>query len=305
MVKTYGEVYRRVKELLQDEEGPQAAYTARELLSHVSGYSTAALMAMQSIYISDEISKAYFAAAGRILAGEPLAYILGKWSFYGLELTVSPDVLIPRDDTMAVVDLALEQREEMLPSPRILDLCTGSGCIGLALASRMKDARVTLSDVSEAALKIAKKNVTDLHLGGRVSCITADVRKTAEPFLGKFDLIISNPPYITGEQMEQLQRSVRDYEPHLALYGGEDGLDFYRDIVANFSGALKPGGWLCFEFGMDQQTDLCRLLEEYDYDVIRLRKDTGGIVRAVLAQKKVRNEYGNGQEERDDDPGSR
>ena len=138
MVKTYGEVYRRVKDLLRDEEGPQAAFTARELLSHVSGYSAASLMAMQNIYISDEISQAYFAAAGRILAGEPLAYILGKWSFYGLDLTVTPDVLIPRDDTMAVVDLTLEHRYELPANPRILDLCTGSGCIGLALASKMK-----------------------------------------------------------------------------------------------------------------------------------------------------------------------
>ena len=293
MVRTYGELYRHVAYILQDEEGPNAAYTARELLSHVTGYSTAALMGMQTIYASEETAKRYLELAGRILAGEPLAYILGKWSFYGLELTVTPDVLIPRDDTMAVVELALEQQRKMPSNPRILDLCTGSGCIGLALASRIKDARVTLVDVSARALKIAKKNTADLKLAGRVSCLQADALQPASRFLGQFDLIISNPPYITRQDMLQLQRSVRDYEPHLALFGGEDGLDFYRAIVCNYTAALKPGGFLCFEFGQGQEDAVCWILEAYDYEVMALRKDAGGIIRAVLARKKERNDdYG-------------
>jgi len=295
MVKTYGEMYRQIKDLIQDEEGAMAATTARELLSHVSGFSTAAIMGMQNDPIPDETAKAYFREAGRILAGEPLAYILGTWSFYGLELSVNADVLIPRDDTMAVVDLALEQRNMMPASPRILDLCTGSGCIGLALAHHMRDARVTLADVSAKALKVAKKNAASLHLSGRVTCVQADALQSADEFLGKFDMIISNPPYITNDEMRTLQRSVRDYEPHLALCGGEDGLDFYRAIVQNFSVALKPGGFLCFEFGMGQETEVCNILNEYDYVILNLRKDAGGIVRAVLAQKKERyHYYGNG-----------
>lgn len=295
MVKTYREMYRQVRNLLQEEEGSQAGATARELLSFVSGYSPAALMGMQNTGIADEVAEDYLRAAGRILAGEPLAYILGTWSFYGLDLTVTPDVLIPRDDTMAVVDLALEQRKLMPASPRILDLCTGSGCIGIALASRMKDARVTLIDVSQKALKIAKKNVTDLKLAGRVACFQADVLEPASEFLGKFDLLISNPPYITGEEMKQLQRSVRDYEPHMALYGGEDGLEFYHAIIKNYSSALKPGGFLCFEFGMGQEDAVCQILKDNNYVVLSLRNDTGGIVRAVLAQKKERyDKNGNG-----------
>lgn len=290
MVRTYGELYRHVKYILQEEEGPQAAQTARELLSFVTGYEPAALMGMQTIYASQETAERYLQLAGRILAGEPLAYILGQWSFYGLDLTVTPDVLIPRDDTMAVVDLALEQQTRMPKNARILDLCTGSGCIGLALASQMKDARVTLVDVSPKALKIAKKNTTDLKLTGRVSCFQADVREPASKFLGQFDLIISNPPYITRQEMLELQRSVRDYEPHLALFGGEDGLDFYRAIVVNYTAALKPDGFLCFEFGQGQEDAVCWILEAYDYEVLALRKDTGGITRAVLARKKERND---------------
>lgn len=290
MVKTYGELYRHVKYILQEEEGYRAPQTARELLSFVTGYDQAAIMGMQTIYASEETARRYMELAGRILAGEPLAYILGHWSFYGLDLTVTPDVLIPRDDTMAVVDLALEQRGSLPSNPRILDLCTGSGCIGLALASQIRDARVTLADLSAKALKIAKKNTTDLKLTARVSCIQADARQPASKFLGQFDLLISNPPYITGPEMQTLQRSVRDYEPHMALYGGEDGLDFYRDIVKNYTAALKPGGYLCFEFGQGQEDAVCWVLEAYDYEVLALRKDSGGIVRAVLARKKERND---------------
>lgn len=293
MVRTYGELYRHVKDILREEEGFQAAQTARELLSFVTGYEPAALMGMQTIYASEETSQRYLELAGRILAGEPLAYILGQWCFYGLDLVVTPDVLIPRDDTMAVVDLALEQREMLPAAPRILDLCTGSGCIGLSLASQIRDARVTLVDISPKALKVAKKNTVNLKLAGRVSCFQADVLEPADRFLGQFDLIISNPPYVTAQEMQELQRSVRDYEPHLALYGGEDGLDFYRAIIKHYTAALKPGGYLCFEFGRGQQDAVCWLLEAYEYEVLALKKDTGEIIRAVLARRKERNDdYG-------------
>ena len=283
---TYGELYRRIRFALEPTEGYQAGTIARELLSHASGYEPAALMGMTQVFVSECNEKSAMELTGRYLAGEPLAYILGKWSFYGLDLTVTPDVLIPRDDTMAAVDLVLEQRKWLPSNARILDLCTGSGCIGLALASQIKDARVTLADISSAALRVAKKNVTDLRLTGRVSCIQADACKPASDFLGKFDVLISNPPYITGEEMEQLQPSVRDYEPHMALYGGEDGLDFYRAIVKNYACAIKDRGYLCFEFGMGQEDAVCKILEENNFEVLRLKKDSGRITRAVLSKKK-------------------
>ena len=288
MVTTYGELYRRIRRELEPIEGMQAAVTARELLSCASGYTPAALMGMQNIYAAEETTEKAMALMLRMLAGEPLAYVLGKWSFYGLELTVTPDVLIPRDDTMAVVDLALELRDCLPETPRVLDLCTGSGCIGLTLASRLKNARVTLADLSPQALKIAKKNAADLHLNGRVSCIQADATEPANRFLGQFDLLISNPPYITEAEMPLLEPSVRDYEPHMALNGGNDGLDFYRAIVINYTAAIKPGGYICFEFGLGQHEAVCWILEAYDYEIIRLQKDAGGIIRAVMARKKER-----------------
>lgn len=296
MVKTYGELYRQVRNALEQEEGPAAAFTARELLAYVTGRPVATLMAMQSLYAPEPTAEAYLKLAQQILDGKPLAYILGQWGFCGLQLTVTPDVLIPRDDTMAVVDLALEFRDRMASPPRILDLCTGSGCIGLALASRIKDARVTLADLSPKALKIAKKNTVDLHLTGQVSCIVADALAPANPFLGQFDLIISNPPYITKAEMAELPRSVRDYEPHMALDGGEDGLDFYRAIAVYYTRALKPGGFLALEFGMGQEDAVCRILMEQGLRVLSLRKDTGNIIRAAIAQKIERNED-HGEEE--------
>ena len=287
MVTTYGALYRQVTRAIAPVEGPMAANTARELLAYVTGKPQAALMAMQSLPVPEETAAAYEAAAARILAGEPLAYILGQWDFYGLRLTVTPDVLIPRDDTMAVVELALE--EPLPPDPQILDLCTGSGCIGLALASLRKDARVTLADLSPTALEIARKNAADLCLSDRVRCVQADALAPADETLGCFDLIVSNPPYITTEEMKTLQPSVRDYEPHMALDGGEDGLIFYRAIAEHVFSVLKPGGLLAMEFGMGQAEAVCEILKEKGYVILRTRRDTGNIIRAVLAKKKERN----------------
>lgn len=289
MVSTYGELYRRMRQSLEPTEGHGAGTVARELLAQASGYEPAELMAMQSIYVSEQVEEEAGRLLLRLLSGEPLAYILGKWSFYGLELTVTPDVLIPRDDTMAVVELALEQKGNLPATPRILDLCTGSGCIGLALAAQLPTARVTMADLSQQALRIAKKNTADLRLSGRVSCIQADAVKPANSFLGQFDLLISNPPYITGAEMEQLQPSVRDYEPHMALHGGEDGLDFYRAIAQNYAPAVKDGGFVAMEFGMGQEDAVCKILEDNGFEIIRLKKDSGRITRAVLAKKKERN----------------
>jgi release factor glutamine methyltransferase len=124
------------------------------------------------------------------------------------------------------------------------------------------------------------------RLSGRVKCLTIDVRQPAAPFLGTFDLIVSNPPYVTTAEMETLDPSVRDYEPHLALWGGDDGLDFYRAIVRNFTPALNPSGWLCFEFGMGQDAAVCDLLRRAGYEIAELKKDTADITRAVLARKR-------------------
>ena len=285
MVKTLSQLYLEArKALLKTEDAQTAGILARNLLSFATGKSQEQILADREMYASEEACRAMEEATNRVLSGEPLAYILGEWEFYGLKLYVDRNVLIPRDDTCAVTALAIQQALFLKGSPRILDLCTGSGCIGLAVASRVKDARVTLADISNEALAVAKKNVTRNHLSGRVSCVQTDAFHAPSAFLGSFDLIVSNPPYITSEEMEQLPGSVADFEPHIALHGGSDGLDFYRAIIENYTGSLKPGGYLCFEFGMGQGDAVCALLQQKGYTILERSRDYNDRERAVIAQ---------------------
>ena len=285
MVMKYSDLYLQTRRALMQQEDPASAgLMARNLVAHYSGRSQESILTDRDLYAGEDICQKVLSAVERIMKGEPLAYILGEWEFYGLKLSVSPNVLIPRDDTCAVASLAINQGIFLPSDPRILDLCTGSGCIGLAVASRIRDARVTLADISKEALQVAKKNITAHRLSGRVSCVQVDALSAPPMFLGKFDMIVSNPPYITGPEMAQLPDSVKLYEPHLALYGGRDGLDFYRSIAANYKDALKPGGYLALEFGMGQGDDVCAILKENGYTILERTKDFNDRERAVLAQ---------------------
>jgi len=285
LVKTYSQLYMDARRALLPTEGADmASQMARTLLCHVSGKTHEQILAGRDLYASEAIDDAMEDGVNRLLQGEPLAYILGEWEFYGLKLVVNEHVLIPRDDTCAVAALAIKQGIFLNQDPRVLDLCCGSGCIGLAVATRVKDARVTLADLSKEALAVAKKNVANHHLAGRMNCVQVDAMKPAPAFLGRFDMIVSNPPYIDAADMKTLDKSVIDYEPHMALYGGEDGLDFYRSIVKNFTSALRPGGYLCFEFGEDQGDDICDILEANGYTILERTRDYNDTERAVLAQ---------------------
>lgn len=286
MVKKYSELYLDARKALLPVDGMYAANMARELLCAASGKTAEAIITDRDLYASEEICARTEDYVRRHIAGEPTAYIIGEWDFYGMTLTVTKDVLIPRDDTVAVTELAIKKALFLRQNPRILDLCTGSGCIGIAVAKHVKDARVTLGDVSPEALKVAKKNVADQQMGAHVTCMPIDVMKPAAAFLGKFDLIISNPPYVTTKEMETLDDSVKNFEPHLALHGGEDGLDYYRAILDNYTPALNPGGYICFEFGMGQDTAVCKLLEAHGFEVQELKRDNSYIIRAVAAQLK-------------------
>lgn len=285
MVKKLSELYAECRRKLAIQEDPQTAgLIVRDLLCHATDKPKEQLLSNLEQYVSDAVCEQMENFVRRVLEGEPLAYILGQWDFYGMTLRVTPNVLIPRDDTCAVTELAIKTALFLDASPRILDLCTGSGCIGLAIAHRVKDAKVALADISKDTLAVAKKNVTDQKLTGRVSCVQADALAGPTAFLGKFDMIVSNPPYITGQEMQELPHSVKDYEPHLALYGGEDGLDFYRAIADKYRTALKPGGYLCFEFGMGQGDDVCKILDENGYTILERTRDYNDRERAVLAQ---------------------
>ena len=285
MVKTLSELYLDARRALLTQEEPQmASLMARNLLRHITGMTQEQILAQRDLYINEKTCAEMEAAVQRLMSGEPLPYILGKWEFYGLELIVTPDVLIPRDDTCAVASLAIQQSLFLDSKPRILDLCTGSGCIGLAIASRVKDAMVTLADLSQQALAVAKQNIVLHHMTGRVSCVKANALEQPPAFMGKFDLIVSNPPYITTREMLELPHSVAGFEPRMALHGGEDGLKFYRAIAENYAHALKSGGYLCFEFGDDQGDDVCAILEANGYTVLERAKDYNDRERAVIAR---------------------
>lgn len=282
---TYGELYLQTRACLLATESPEAAGPmARDLVSTLSGMTQETFLAEKDSPVSEEICLKVDTALTRLRKGEPLPYVLGEWTFYGLPMYVSPDVLIPRDDTCALAEMAIHKGLFLDKDPRILDLCCGSGCIGLALASRLKDARVTLGDLSQEALAVARKNIQRNHMGGRVSCVKLNAMEAPPPFLGKFDMIVSNPPYVTAAEMEELPSSVKNYEPHMALYGGRDGLDFYRAITEGYCSVLKPGGFLCYEFGMGQGDAVCAILERNGFTVLERTRDYNDRERAVLAQ---------------------
>ena len=217
----------------------------------------------------------------RRLAGEPVAYLIGEWEFYGLTLDVTPDVLIPRMDTEVLAERAILLARAAGEGARVLDLCAGSGCVGLAVAANVPTCRVVLADVSEAALKICKGNVRRNELNARVTCVQADALQKPDAALWDFDVIACNPPYIPTGDLAGLDVSVRDYEPRSALDGGADGLDFYRAIAAQWGSALRLGGSLLFEVGINQAMDVAALLERSGFEDIQSTQDTQGIPRVV------------------------
>lgn len=227
--------------------------------------------------VSEEAEKHYRSLLARRANHEPLQYLLGTEDFYGLTFRVTPHVLIPRADTEALCEKALEVLPE---NGRVLDLCTGSGALATAIAHNRKDARVFASDLSTDALLIARENAARNHAD--VTFYQGDL---FEPLTGLiFDLIVSNPPYISGEDMQTLQPEVKQ-EPQMALYGGEDGLDFYRRIVEKAPQHLSENGWLCFEIGDTQAKDVIALMQQ-DFEEIACFQDLSGLDRVVRGRRK-------------------
>lgn len=283
MVKTYGDLFLAARRALIVSQGENAAPYARLLLSQLSGKTQAKLIADHSDPAPEALEEQLTAALARLDAGEPLAYLLGRWSFYGMDLIVTPDVLIPRDDTMAVTDLAILHLRQLAPPQRVLDLCTGSGCIGLAVAKHAENCRVVLGDLSEDALRVCRQNARQNGLTARTTIMTVDALQPPTHFLGDFNVIVCNPPYIRSGDIPGLDVSVRDYEPLLALDGGADGLEFYRYLAEHWKLALRRQGTFLFEVGYDQAEDVSDLLAQYGYRNITQHKDYNGILRGVEA----------------------
>ena len=283
MPKTYNDIYISLSRRLKDAGVEANTLEARLIVAAAAGKTQAELLRDLQLYSSAEIEEKAAALAERRLAGEPAAYVTGRWGFYGLEFKVSPDVLIPRSDTEVLVEQAFEKLHGRADA-RILDLCTGSGCVGCALARILPRSRAVLLDNSEKALSVAQENVWTLGLADRVECVRGDVRQLPSPGLGSFDLIAANPPYVRSAEWAVLDASVRDFEPREALDGGADGLDFYRAILENWMKVLRQSGWLLFEVGEDQTQDVALLLRRAGLRSIGSARDTLGYDRVVFGK---------------------
>ena len=217
----------------------------------------------------------------RRLCGEPLAYLLGEWDFCGLTLRITKDVLVPRADTETVALRAVKLIREH-HFTRALDLCTGSGCIGIALMEHTQ-AHLDMADVSPEALEIARENVETLGFAGRADLFEADALDDPPENLEPYDLIVCNPPYISADEMSALDAEVLAFEPTIALYGGNDGLNFYRAVANYWKSVLKPGGYIVFEIGAEQRADVVDILKRAGYSEIESGRDLSEHDRVVWA----------------------
>ena len=284
MAKTYNEIYIQTRKDLRAAGIEAYSMEARLLVSSAAGKTMAQLTRDLPLYAAPGLEEKVRAMTARRLAGEPMAYITGSWEFYGVPLEVSRDVLIPRPDTEVMVEAAVKLFEGRNGRPRILDLCTGSGCVGIALAVQMPGARVVLVDNDHKALSLCRRNVQLNGLDVRVMCIDADVTQKPPMLLGKFDLITCNAPYIPTAEIETLDSSVKDYEPWQALDGGEDGLDIIRPVIDLWKSVLKDRGTIMLEIGEGQSLEVQMLLTQAGFTQVGALRDTGGTDRIIVGR---------------------
>ena len=255
-------------------------FDAAQLLRWLSGQDQAWLIAHTGDACPEDWQARSVDALHRLESGEPLQYLLGEWEFYGLPLAVGPGVLIPRADTETIVETCLLALAPV-PDPAIWDLCSGSGAIALALASRRPDARILAAELSEEALPYLRQNIAALA-PDQVTAVQTDVLTQLPD--GLCDLIVSNPPYIETEEIAQLMPEVRDHEPRLALDGMSDGLYYYRSIVSQCRDYLKEDGALLFEIGAGQGAAVSELLKEAGFVSVQVIKDLAGLDRVVAGK---------------------
>lgn len=291
MTKTVNDVYMELFKRLKEADDPQPSLSAREITAYACKADKNRTAAWAHVYLDDATVDYAHLLCDQCLDGEPLAYIIGEWDFYGLTFRVDRSVLIPRSDTERLCELVIENARKRV-SPHILDLCCGSGCIGIAAAHEVKDARVAGVDISDGALRIARENARRLGVQGRYVALKADVSRRPPNNMGRFDILVSNPPYITRAEMRTLDKSVIGYEPHEALYGGEDGLDFYRSILSKWGELLTPDGIILFECGYRQALAVASLMEENRFADIAIAEDMAGVPRVVYGRSCVPDERG-------------
>ena len=280
-MNSIAEVLREASQILENAGVPEARREAGSLLSFVIGKDRTFLIA----HAEDELNYAHVdqfrEVVERRAAGEPLQYITGTQDFFGREFRVTPDVLIPRPETELLVEAALEVNK---PRTLICDVGTGSGCIALTLLCELDHARAVALDKSPAALEIAKFNAQKLAVADRAEFVVSDCFDSLDP--REFDLIVSNPPYVSASVLEGLQREVRDHEPLIALSPGPDGLSIIRRLIQESPGFLKQNGHLIMEIGFDQGSAVQNLVDTNVWELLEVRPDLQCIPRIVLLRKR-------------------
>jgi release factor glutamine methyltransferase len=296
--------------LLERERVPSVALAAELLLMHVLGKDRAWLYAHPEAELDSAASEQYFALVARRASGVPTQYITGHQEFWGLDFEVSPGVLIPRPETEHVIEVALERlvvsvgrdTAERDASLRVADVGTGSGCIAVALAHELPDARLVATDVSSAALEVARRNAARHAVASRIEFIECNVldvlfhesRVTNHPSHALrasesqlFDLIACNPPYIGRQDAATLPREVHEHEPEAALFAGETGVEFYAPLIAQSAALLKPGGALVLELGHNSADHVLRLLDSPHWTDAAIANDLAGIHRVASARRAI------------------
>ncbi len=291
---TFGELFREAVRRLEAEDIEDAAYDASLLLEKAGGPDRAHFPLMRQEEAGREVTFLFDAFVGCRANHVPLQHILGEAWFMGLPFAVNESVLIPRADTETLVEAVERDLVRRGEGMSLLDMCTGSGCIGLSLARRNAFSSVVLSDLSAEALEVAGENRDSLGLKDRVKLAEGDladaILEHGEARLRdlRFDIITCNPPYIPRAEIDELMPEVRDHDPLLALDGGEDGLDFYRRLSGELKPLFKPGGRLYLEIGCEQAEDVAGLLSDGGFTEIKVLKDLAGLDRVVTAVYGIR-----------------
>jgi release factor glutamine methyltransferase len=261
----------------------EAELSARVLAEHALGWDAARYFVSANQLESSTFAEHYDSLVARRAAREPVAYITGQQEFWGLSLDVSPAVLIPRPETELIVEAALERFADRTQPLAVADACTGSGCLAVALAAELPHATVVATDISQVALDVARRNSERHRMDGRIHFIRTNVLDGVD---GTFDLIVGNPPYVRTVDRPALQPEVRDFEPPVALFGGETGMDIVATLVGQAVGRLRHQGYLMFEFGFGQEVAVEELIEKTEgLTFIGLCRDLQGIARTAIATR--------------------
>jgi release factor glutamine methyltransferase len=281
---TIAETLREASQILQAAGVPEARREAGSLLSFVIARDRTFLISHAEDELNQSSMDQFREAVERRASGEPLQYISGVQDFFGREFRVTPDVLIPRPETELLVEAALEVVSDA--GPFICDVGTGSGCIAVTLLCEILAARAVALDKSPAALEMAKLNAVELSVAYRAVFVVSDCFESLDPRQYQFDLIASNPPYVSADVLAGLQREVRDHEPLVALSPGPDGLSVIRRLLIEAPAFLKQNGYLIMEIGFDQGETVQALVDTGFWRLLELRPDLQGIPRIVVLRKR-------------------